>query len=155
MRRLCVKLVIMAILFSGCEEQSNNADTAAFSSLHENTFLLTIDRIASGPDVQFPGDSLRENDYTATEEGIQYWITFSENGRIITIESAVTATVSGERVNDGEASKRYELDEGLFAGGRFIIWISNGHFEAEFTVYGSGVPIIRSERGKLISNEDS
>jgi hypothetical protein len=102
--------------------------------------------------VQFPRDSLKESDYTATSEDIQYEITFSENGRIVTIESTETGSVVGERSNDGETSKRYELDEGLFAGGRFIIWISNGHFEAEYTIYGSGVPIIRSERGRLISN---
>jgi hypothetical protein len=152
MRKICVNLVIIAVLFSGCEKQSHKTETAAFSLLSENTFILTIDRIANGPDVQFPGDSLKESDFTATDEDIHYGITFSENGRIITIESTVTDTVSGERANDGEASKRYELDEGLFAGGRFIIWISNGSFEAEYTVYGSGVPIIRSERGKLTSN---
>jgi len=152
MRKIHVNLFLVAVLFSGCEEQSPNNEPAAFSLLRENTFILTIDRVANGPDVQFPGDSLRESDFTATGEDIHYEVTFSENGRIITIDTAVTETVSGERVNDGEASKRYALDEGLFAGGRFIVWISNGSFEAEYTVYGAGVPIIKSERGKLTSN---
>jgi hypothetical protein len=152
MRKIPVSLFIVAVCFSGCEEQSHHNEPAAFSLLRENTFILTIDRVANGPDVQFPGDSLRDSDFTATDEDIHYEVTFSENGRIITIETIVKDTVGGERVNDGEASKRYALDEGLFAGGRFIVWISNGSFEAEYTVYGSGVPIIRSERGKLTSN---
>jgi hypothetical protein len=149
MRKIIVSLFIVAVFFSGCEEQSHHTEPAAFSLLRENTCILTIDRVANGPEVKFPGDSLSECDFTATDEDIHYEVTFSENGRIITIETAVTDTVSGKRVNDGEAYKRYALDEGLFAGGRFIVWISNGILEAEYTVYGSGVPIIRSERGKL------
>jgi hypothetical protein len=151
MRKICAGLVILAALFGGCEEQAHKNDAAAFSLLSDHTFMLTVDRVAQGPDVQFPHDSLIESDYTPTTEEIRYEITFSENGQTVAIESIENETVTGERSNDGETSKRYELDEGLFAGGRFIIWISNGHFEAEYTVYGSGVPIIRSERGKLIS----
>jgi hypothetical protein len=149
MRIISIHLVIVAVLFLGCEKQSLHSDPAAFSSLVGNTWLLSIDRVANGPDVQFPGDSLQESEFTATAENIQYEVTFSDDGRIITLESETIVPVSGERVYDGETSKRYTLDEGLFAGGRFIIWISNGHFEAEYTVYGSGVPIVRSERGKL------
>jgi hypothetical protein len=153
MLKSTVSLFVIAALFTGCEEQARKNYNAEFSLLSENLFTLTIDRVANGPDVQFPADSLTESDYTAIEDDIRYEVTFSENGQAVTIESLETGTVSGERINDGETSRRYELDGGLFAGGRFIIWISNGQFEAEYTVYGSGVPIIRSERGKLTGNE--
>jgi hypothetical protein len=153
MEKIRIGLAIFAVLFTSCEEQENKKDVTKFSLLGEKTFIFKIDRVASGPNVQFPHDILQESDYTETNEGIQYEITFLENDRIVTIESSGTGSVSGERSNDGEPSKCYELNEGLFAGGRFIIWISNDHFEAEYTLYGSGVPIIRSERGRLTSNE--
>ena len=55
------------------------------------------------------------------------------------------------KFHDTEEYKKYDLDKGLFAGGRFFVWITEGQFEAEYTIYGSGVPIIRSERGYLLS----
>jgi len=98
------------------------------------------------PNVQFPRDNLQESDYITTNEEISYDLIFSEDGQIVTIEPG---SVSGEIINDREEFKLYELVEGLFAGGRFVIWISHKDFEAEYTIYGSGIPIIRSERGKL------
>jgi hypothetical protein len=44
---------------------------------------------------------------------------------------------------------RYELTEGAFAGGRFVIGSVASGLEAELTLYGSGVPIASSERGAL------
>jgi hypothetical protein len=143
-----IGVFILLIIFAGCEERQNSK-TVEFAQLAENTYSLTINRVAQNPEVQFPADSLKESDYTVTDEEINYEITFSEGGQNILIESLGNDSVSGERVNNGETSKRYELNDGLFAGGRFLIWIINGHFEAEYTVYGSGVPIIRSERGIL------
>jgi hypothetical protein len=46
------------------------------------------------------------------------------------------------------------LTKNLFAGGRFVVWSSDGGFEAEYTVYGSGVPIISSERGPLVADQE-
>jgi len=149
MLKTTICLIVIAALFTGCEEQTHKNNYAEFALLSENQFTLTIDRVANGPEVQFPADSLKEGDYIATNEEIQYEINFSENGQTVTIESLENETVSGHRTNDGETSRRYDLNEGLFAGGRFIIWISNGQFEAEYTIYGSGIPIVRSERGVL------
>jgi hypothetical protein len=147
-----ISMFILTAIFAGCEERQNSK-TVEFAQLAESTFTLTINRVAQNPEVQYPADSLKESDYTATDEEINYEITFSEGGQNILIESLGNDSVSGERINSGETSKRYELNEGLFAGGRFLIWIINGHFGAEYTVYGSGVPIIRSERGILSSDE--
>jgi hypothetical protein len=58
-------------------------------------------------------------------------------------------SIRGAKVMNGEEYKLYELDEGTFAGGRFIVWIIDNSFEAELTIYGSGVPIVKSERGYL------
>lgn len=58
-------------------------------------------------------------------------------------------SISGTLMEGTEEYKEYDLDKGLFADGRFVVWITDSNFEAEYTVYGSGAPIIRSERGPL------
>jgi hypothetical protein len=57
--------------------------------------------------------------------------------------------IHGIKTTDAGNSLKYELNEGLFAGGRIIIWSENDDFKGEFTIYGSGVPIIKSLRGVL------
>ncbi len=62
----------------------------------------------------------------------------------------VPGSISGQKTNDGGESRFYELDEGVFAGGRFVIWTNNDSFEVELTIYGSGIPVVKSERGYLV-----
>ena len=146
MGRSTIWLFAVCLLFSTCKKQEDNAEKADFSMLNGRSFILKVNRISMGPEVQFPRDSLNESDYTATNEDIQHEIDFSENGQSVTIKPG---PVTGTKTRDNGVCKFYELTGGLFAGGRFLIWIDKNEFEAEFTVYGSGVPIIRSERGKL------
>ena len=132
-----------------CKKQTE--ETIDFSDLNGRKFIMNVDRIASGPDVQYPEDVLREDDYTLTDEDIRHEVTFSEDGQEITIEPG---PVKGVRTKVDEGSLYYQLGEGLFAGGRFVIWIDKKEFEAEMTIYGSGIPVIRSERGILESKKD-
>jgi hypothetical protein len=62
-------------------------------------------------------------------------------GRATTRGGALTG-----RRRDGIHPATYELTGGTMAGGRFVI--SGGR--AELTIYGSGVPIVESERGTLV-----
>lgn len=146
MRKLIVCLCIISVFFTMCQKQTDKDDTIGFSLLNGNNFVLKVDRVSNNPNVQFPRDSLLESDYVATSNDIQYDVTFSVDGQIVTIEPG---SISGGKINDGEESKLYKIVEGLFAGGRFVIWKNNEDFEAEYTIYGSGIPIIRSERGNL------
>jgi hypothetical protein len=43
----------------------------------------------------------------------------------------------------------YSLVAGVFAGGRIVVWREAGGIQAELTIYGSGVPVVRSERGSV------
>lgn len=124
----------------------DNNDTIDFSLLKGGDYILKVDRVSTAPNVQFPWDSLYESYYTVINEDIKHEVTFTEDGKMISIKPG---PVSGEKTKDGEISKYYELVDGLFAGGRFIIWKNNEKIEAEYTIYGSGLPIIKSERGKL------
>jgi hypothetical protein len=135
------------LLFVRCEV-SNQSDknVAEFSLLDGNEFAMKVERISERPDVQFPMDDLQESDYRKTSEATVYNVTLSEDGQMVIIEPG---SIRGVKVMDGDKSKLYELEEGVLAGGRFIVWISNNRFEAELTIYGSGVPIVKSERGYL------
>lgn len=146
MGKSIVYLFIVLVFFAKCEKLTDKDYTPEFSLLNGNNFILKVDRVLNMPNVQFPHDSLQESDYIPTNEVINYDVKFSEDGQKITIEPG---SVIGEKISDGEESKLYEFVEGLFAGGRFVVWKNHKDFEAEYTIYGSGIPIIRSERGKL------
>ena len=125
---------------------NNSESVVTFSMLNGNHFVLEVDRIADHPNVQSPFDELDENDYASIDNGNQYFVSFSDDIQTITL---LPDSVSGLMEKDTNVLKQYNLDDGLFAGGRFVVWIDDDGFEAEYTIYGSGVPIIQSERGGL------
>lgn len=134
------------MLFTMCEKQDKDG-SLVFSSLNGNSYILKVNRvIINMPDVQFPMDDLQESDYTITTKHIQYDVTFSENGQTVSIEPG---SLLGEIANEDNESRRYDLVEGVFAGGRFVVWKNNEKFDGELTIYGSGVPIVLSDRGSL------
>ncbi len=138
----------LSLLIAGCETADSNDEYAdTFPILDGNSFVLEVDRIIEMPDAQLPMDDLKESDYIRINEGIQYNVSFTEDGQTVTIEPGC---ISGQKTHNGGESRIYELDEGVFAGGRFVIWMNNDSFEAELTIYGSGIPIIQSERGYLL-----
>lgn len=144
MKKAFVVLSAVGMLFTMCDKQTDDAPSIAL--LYGKTYILKIDKVSNLPDVQFPHDCLRESDYTATTDDIQYELTFSADGQTVTIEPG---TVVGNRISVSEDSVNYELGAGLFAGGRLKIWMNQNVLEAEYTIYGSGVPIIKSMRGVL------
>jgi hypothetical protein len=140
------KFILITITLSFFFRCSPEDDEATFSLLGGNVFILEVNRISEHPNVQFPSDQLNENDYMEIDQGSKYEVSFRED--MLTI-SILNDSISGSLVEDNEEYKKYRLDKGLFAGGRFVVWITDDRFEAEYTIYGSGVPIIRSERGWL------
>ena len=143
---------ITLLLLIGCSSSnSDNQDVADFSSLNGNQFVMEVDRVLGAADVDFPSDALEENDYETIDDGADYTVTFSENGHTVSIEPG---NMQGQKTEDDGESTTYELDAGTFAGGRFVIQDDNGSFDAELTLYGSGVPIVQSERGYLVPVED-
>jgi hypothetical protein len=56
--------------------------------------------------------------------------------------------IEGRETRSATAGERYfEITSGVPAGGRFTV---RGE-EAELTIFGSGVPVVSSERGRLIT----
>jgi hypothetical protein len=75
------------------------------------------------------------------------------DGSRATIRSLMTHAPFAGRTFDGElhttnpAIRRFQIEKGILAGGTFTLRGS----DAELTFYGSGVPIVSSERGKIVS----
>lgn len=141
-----VVLVFISIVFLYLFSCSNKDYENKFLPLYGNHFLLAVNRISERPNVQYPSDQLNDDDYEFINQGMEYEIYFSKDLQTISI---MKDSISGTMMESTEEYKKYDLDNGLFAGGRFVVWISNNQFEAEYTIYGSGIPILRSERGVL------
>jgi len=92
---------------------------------------------------------LQEADYTPLL-GPTWRAKFSSDALALDL----TPTAGGDAVHGTRDTKRtdsawFELE--LFAGGRFVVQASSSELQAEYTVYGSGTPIISSTRGLLES----
>ncbi len=114
-------------------------------------FVLEVDRIADHPDsVTFPFDPLDESAYVPVENGTLYDLSFSGDGTSVSILGTTSEEpMIGYRSRLETDVVEYDLQEGLFAGGRLVVWVDEDRLAAELTIYGSGMPIIQSERGEL------
>jgi hypothetical protein len=100
--------------------------------------------------VQYPSDILAETQYRPDSSGKFYSVRFSPDGQQVFIKND---SIVGMKDTENEQVKSYDLVNGTFAGGRFVVWPKAQPVEAELTIYGSGVPIIYSERGNFIKKE--
>jgi hypothetical protein len=143
-------LSCIALLLLICACSDNNSEDkmpAEFLLLNGTDFIMVVDRVAESPDVHFPGDRLEERDYTPFTGEKRYTVIFSTDRQKVSLEPGA---IVGEISDSGAGAVEYELNDSLFAGGRFVVWISNDNFRAELTIFGSGIPILSSERGNLL-----
>ena len=143
---------ILVIFLTNCNDKINDVEVF-IDPLQDGEFVLTIDRVANSPDVQFPTTELQESDYTPFPEVKEYIVTFSENGQQVTITSNVDSGTADSLIGTMEQSTTdkayFNITSGTFAGGRLVVWEKDKKLHCELTIYGAGVPIIMSERGLL------
>ena len=141
-------LLFMVVILSRCDSQTQVSEMG-IQSLEQITGFYTIQvtRIAERPAVQFPTDTLLENQYKLDRSNKKYKVLFFSEGNQISMKND---SIIGQRSYQSSQFLKYDLVQGLPAGGRFNVWLSGESMEAELTIYGSGVPITISERGKLI-----
>jgi hypothetical protein len=119
--------------------------------LSDGEWLLQVDRRWTGNalGVPSPSESLPEEDYEAVSNGGSYDVALSQDWHTVSVGDAPWL---GELTASPDGTLSYELAGGSTgAGGRLIIWVGPSGLQAELTLYGSGVPIVSSERGALIS----
>lgn len=112
----------------------------------DHNYVLTITQVANHPPVLIPSNAIPDSCYQLVNDNISYMIRFSESFDSVFIDSLRVG--QKDKVDSGKIY--YKL-----TAGRFIIWEYNSTLNAEFTQYGSGVPVIKSERGVLKSTETS
>lgn len=139
-------------------QDTDHQSILATDQLFGKRWIMVVDRVWNRENQpQFPMDTFSETDYEPTSDDDPYFVTFSDDGLSVTIEGKLPEGQSavGHLESDDSVNRLYNLLDGTFAGGRFVIWIADNKFQAEFTIYGSGVPIIYSKRGKLVESIDA
>ena len=119
---------------------------AANAQPADTAYVFYVEMVAH-PHVQFPRDTIPDSSYKQADSLKTYAVRFSSdkdsvfinNGNLIGVKSSTSAN-------------KIQYDLKVFAGGRFVLWYNTVPYQAELTIYGSGVPIIISERGPLISS---
>jgi hypothetical protein len=95
-----------------------------------------------------PSGDLSEASYRA-EAPVDRWEIVIEGSKVVLTALGEHPThlqhIEGREVSGVSKERRFDL-EGAPAGGRFVL---RGD-EAELTVFGSGVPVVSSERGKVV-----
>ncbi len=134
-----------------CGEQSEVSDGSSAEVarvLHDGAWVLTIDRAlragvsASG----LPTAPLSEGDFAPAAGATIYRIVASRHAARIEV---VEPRMVGQLQQVAAQRMIYALGEGTFAGGRVVVWRESGGLQGELTIYGSGVPVTKSERGAV------
>ena len=132
-------------LLIGCKNNAENSTNPGTVSSNMYTFQIAM--VAVNPKVNLPTDSIPASRYQADTGRRSYSVRFSRGLDSVFIQND---SIIGIKYLDTLNFRKYNITN-LFAGGRFIVWTNTQPQTAEYTVYGSGVPIIKSERGTMIS----
>jgi hypothetical protein len=124
---------------------------AITTDFSDGEWQLKIDRRWNRENAQFPTDPLDEKDYDPVSDGPTYSVSISDGWNRVTVGDGDTPVnpFMGELKAGKSGTLDYDLSTGPFGGGRFVVWIAESSLQAEITIYGSGIPIISSERGTL------
>ena len=139
--------LVVGLLFAGISLGCGGGSTARYVMRVDRTFDRSAAPQPGIPDADLPSESYR------SEAPVDRWEVAIEGDKVV-LTSIGEHPLLGDKVRrlEGKArsggrtdERRFDLD-GSIAGGRFSV-----HGEsAELTLYGSGVPVISSERGKLV-----
>jgi hypothetical protein len=144
-----VSLVSTLIMACGESAGPSVGSLRGLSSLfHDGAWVLTVDRaLRSGVLAgHTPGAALAESDYEPVAVGRSYEFNVTAaGGRVVVSAPALVASLE----EAGAEELRYGVVSGAFAGGRIVVWREASGLQGELTIYGSGVPVVQSERGLI------
>jgi len=132
---------------TGTSNTNTNTNTTA------SKLMMRVDRTLENKSAVKTQDDLAAESYQVTAP-VDRWEVSIEGSKVtlnpVTPSAAAQGPVEGVEVSPPTipGERRFDLQKGVFAGGRFVVRGDEG----EVTIYGSGVPIVSSERGKLIKH---
>jgi hypothetical protein len=147
---------VVGIVLAGCAESSlrpsEPSSRTVLASFVAGSWNLQVDRAWNGVsgNVQFPWNRLDESDYERVIDGPAYRVAVSDGGRQVTVGER---PLRGERTTTTDSAVEFSLTpdmSGAPGGGRLVVWTAGGGLQAELTIYGSGRPIVKSERGAMV-----
>ena len=150
---LRLAICLFAVGSLSCAASSGVTQPTATSTvtrlLAAGSWELHVDRVWAGAQggVTFPLAELVESDFRPSPSPVKYAMLFSVQATTVSIGDSLT--IKGTLASETDERVTYSLNEGLFAGGRLVIWRAGKELQGELTIYGSGLPIVRSERGKV------
>jgi hypothetical protein len=97
--------------------------------------------------VQSPHDTLNAAWYKPIAPGTVDTVVVSDHARLVSVGAHA---LKGQYFASDPTRLWFELTSGM-TGGRFVVWHAGSGFQAELTFYGSGLPILKSVRGALVS----
>ncbi len=92
-----------------------------------------------------PSDELLDEDFYPSNDEPDHQVSFSDDELRVEIDD-----MTGDLNIDASDSLTYALTQGTTGDGRFVVWTEHNAYRAELTIYGSGRPVVQSERGKLV-----
>jgi hypothetical protein len=137
------------------EDAAKKRATISVGEFADGSWVLEVDRCWDGALKRDPSSGsgrLDDAQYRPLSNPRTYSIVVSEGGSEVKIdaqqlESTWPRHLWGSRVSSGEEIT-YELD-GSFAGAQFVVRPGEHGLQGELTIFGSGVPILSSERGTV------
>ena len=148
-------VLLLLVCVAGCSMTAGGTEDVGDDSAPGSPLTITdgvwefrVDRTWNGQSGgrRFPSDPLTEADYMPVSDGPEYTVVVSDSASRVSIGDTPMEGQVGASVDDRVT---YDLTDGTFAGGRFVAWEGDLGLQAELTIYGSGLPIVASERGDL------
>ncbi len=112
----------------------------------DGDYTLKVSFEADDPKVQFPRDVIRDEAYKPQKNGSTLKLRISEQGKKITI-----AGDAGTLVKQTATELIYDLPEGgtVKAGAQLCLKMTADGIIGTYTTFGSGFPVLSSERGSV------
>lgn len=135
----------------GFLEDTDEFPNGPFNLLMSAETRLMVKYVANHPHVQFPMDEIPEQDYLPAEEELNFTIWFDYD--LTQVKIGEQSEAGGELVSRNSERLVYELNhvQSPYVGGRLVVrLIGSEQFEAEYILYGSGIPIIIAYKGPLV-----
>jgi len=134
---------------AGGRAASHTSRAKLLADFTDGAWDLRVDRVWDGQsgNVGSPSDPLADDAYQGVTDGATYRVIVSDHASSVSIGPR---SVRGLRTAWPDTCFVFNLSEGTFAGGRFVVWAGSEGLQAEVTLYGSGRPVVESKRGTLV-----
>ena len=135
-----MRLALLALVLAACASSAPPPVPPARSVMVvDRTYMRDREREVA------ESDELPATSYKAVTPADRWNVAIEGASIVLTPIGKPQARIEGVEKPGAKGERRFDLTS-AFAGGRFVL---RGD-DAELTIYGSGVPIISSERGKLV-----